>query len=93
MSAEPRGKILLRREVLDLRTICHNAVLAVAKSLDLHGVSVDQQLPTAAVWVDADPVRITQIVDNLLTNGVKYTPEGGRVTLLLENQRDAPCSR
>ena len=38
-------------------------------------------LPSGAVWVEADPVRLAQILTNLLNNAAKYTPKGGHVWL------------
>jgi signal transduction histidine kinase len=35
--------------------------------------------PDHTLWVDADPLRLTQVISNLLNNAVKYTPPGGRI--------------
>jgi two-component system sensor histidine kinase BaeS len=40
--------------------------------------------PAAAVTVDADPVRLQQILGNLVSNAVRHTPSGGTVTITLE---------
>jgi CheY-like chemotaxis protein len=53
------------------------AALRSAGKLDAHRLSVEAR----PVWVDADPVRLEQIVTNLLANAVKYTPAGGNVTV------------
>jgi len=44
--------------------------------------------PDQPLIVEADPVRIDQIIANILTNAIKYTPEGGHVTLKLESEAD-----
>src|SRR5262249_59368153 len=46
-------------------------------------------LPRAPVWVVADPVRMAQVVGNLLHNAVKFTGPGGRVTVKLEADAQA----
>jgi PAS domain S-box-containing protein len=50
--------------------------LAEASSLDLRVV-----LPTAEILVEADPLRLQQMLQNLLSNAIKYTPPGGRVVV------------
>jgi C4-dicarboxylate-specific signal transduction histidine kinase len=51
-----------------------------------HEVSLS--LPTAKVFVQGDATRLEQVVSNLLTNAVKYTEPGGRITVALEGEKD-----
>ena len=46
---------------------------------DAKGVSLSVQEPLANDWLVGDSARIQQVVANLLSNGVKFTPAGGRV--------------
>lgn len=80
------GKVELRKERLDLRVMGRQAVeaarpLVEAKGHDLRVEITDEPLP-----MDADPVRIAQILNNLLANAAKYTDAGGKIELVI--QRD-----
>lgn len=81
MSRIISGKIRLKREAVDLVTILNNVVESVqfsaqAKSIHLN-VSFDPQLRA----LECDPNRVQQIVWNLLTNAIKFSPEGGLVVI------------
>ncbi len=47
-----------------------------ARHLEISGPAASEAVP-----VEADPVRLAQIVANLLTNAAKYTPPGGRIAI------------
>lgn len=75
------GKIRLKREVLDAAVLIQAAVEAVRPIFTERGHKLSVALPPHPLTVDADPVRLQQIVVNLLTNAAKYTEEGGRIWL------------
>ena len=82
------GKIVLHRQPLDLADAVARSVRALRaiSRLEQHDVSVH----SAPIWVDADAVRIEQIIENLLTNALKYTPPGGRIRIgVRRDGRDA----
>ncbi len=79
------GKIVLDRRPVDLAQVVRNTVdtLRNTGQLDRHEC-VTQLEP---VWVNVDPTRIDQVLANLLTNAVKYTPPPGRIEVSVRRQR------
>ena len=73
------GKIVLQRQPLDLAEAATHALSALRTSGRAGGRHLVQR--TNAVWVDADPTRIEQILGNLLGNAVKFTPDDAVITL------------
>jgi signal transduction histidine kinase len=69
------GKIRLDLQRLELADMVRHCLATLAGRTAAHRVLFD----AADVWVDADPVRLEQIVVNLLDNAVKYTPAGGTI--------------
>lgn len=87
------GKVRLNREILDLREVARRAV-EVTRMSDRTGCErLESALPDKPVWIDADPVRIEQVITNLLTNACKYTPPDGEVVLSLSRKGDKAILR
>jgi PAS domain S-box-containing protein len=72
---------LLRSERVSLATIVRNAVETSAPLVQAGRHSLQQELPVEPLWLDGDPVRLSQILANLLNNAAKYTDDGGRIEL------------
>lgn len=78
MSRIVSGKIRLNLQVVGLAEIVASAVGTITPAAQSKGVLLECAVDFVP-WVRADPERLQQILLNLLTNAVKFTPEGGRV--------------
>jgi len=76
-----RGKIKLHKETVDLAEILVNAIETSRPLIDKERHQLNINLPTEALKVEADGVRMAQIITNILNNAAKYTPEGGHIWL------------
>ena len=81
-----RGKVELRREPVELSVLVQRSVQAVQSLIDSHDQQLTVSLPDQPVWLQADPVRMVQVLVNLLTNAAKYTDAGGRIELAAERR-------
>ncbi|QJD79499.1 PAS domain S-box protein [Spirosoma rhododendri] len=78
-----RGRIELRREPIDLTQIVSQAADSMRPVYAAAHRQLHVELPDRTIEMDGDATRLSQVVTNLLTNGVRYTQEGGQVWLSL----------
>ena len=72
------GKLRLDSRPVQLGPVVDAAVEAAQPDAEAKGLRIVKRLPAGTVSVAGDPVRLQQVVGNLLANAVKFTPEGGR---------------
>jgi signal transduction histidine kinase/CheY-like chemotaxis protein len=72
------GKIQLRREPVDVDAVVRGCVAALAERARRRSIALEIGPDSGAV-IEADPVRIEQVINNLLSNAIKYSPVGRRV--------------
>ncbi len=81
-----RGKINLSREPIELPTLIARAVEIVQPLIQERGHQLTTEIPDGTLRVDADPLRLTQALGNVLGNAAKYTERGGRISLGVRRQ-------
>lgn len=72
-------KFNLRKEQVDLHTLVHQSVRTISVFINERNHTLTLSLPTDKVVFEADPVRLEQILVNVLNNAAKYTNPGGRI--------------
>ena len=80
-----RGKLLLHPEAVDAHRLVENALTIVHEDIARKGLDVVTDLGAQEHHLWADPIRIQQVFWNLLNNAVKFTPQGGRITIRTSN--------
>lgn len=76
-----RGKLTLNVERVTLTSVVDAAVEVVRPLLDAKNHTFIVSLPAEVVFIDADPLRLAQIISNLLTNAAKYTDPAGHIEM------------
>jgi signal transduction histidine kinase len=84
MSRITSGKMRLEVQPVDLHAVIHSALESVRLAAEQKAVQLKTVLESIEVPVAADPARLQQIVGNLLSNALKFTPTGGLVEITLK---------
>ncbi|MGQ0764729.1 MAG: ATP-binding protein [Gemmatimonadota bacterium] len=83
-----RGRIELRPECIDLTSVVNNAIETSRPVIDQGRHRLVTDLPAEPVPVVGDPVRLTQVVSNLLNNAARYTNEGGVIEIAVSSDSE-----
>ena len=86
VSRVTRGQIKLERRPTSLQEVAAEAVEQVMPLVTSKEHRLAQAIPAAPVMVQGDRTRLVQVLANLLNNAAKYTPEGGRLDLVLSTE-------
>jgi signal transduction histidine kinase/integral membrane sensor domain MASE1 len=81
-----RGRIELRRETADLAALVAAAADGLQGVLEQGAHRLSIALPESPVVLEVDPVRIEQVVTNLLANAARFTPSGGSIDVTVERE-------
>ncbi len=85
------GKIVLDRRPVDLAQIVGNTVDTLRNTGQLQRHDCITHLES--VWVNVDPTRVDQVIANLLTNAIKYTPPPGRIEVTVRREHEEAVFR
>jgi PAS domain S-box-containing protein len=83
-----QNKIQLKRERLELNALVRATLDDNRRHFEQCGIRVDVGLASAPIHVNADSVRLAQVLTNLLINAMKFTPVGGTTTVSLTSEPD-----
>jgi PAS domain S-box-containing protein len=83
-----RGTLLLRKSAASLAALIDTAVETARPHLEAKRHRLHVELPESPVTLDIDPLRIAQVLGNLLTNAAKYTDPGGEIWLRAQSQAE-----
>jgi CheY-like chemotaxis protein len=80
------GKIELRKQPVELATALANALEVSRSLLDERKHSLSVSLPNEPVFVEADPLRLEQVITNPVNNAARYTPPSGHIDVTVTRQ-------
>jgi PAS domain S-box-containing protein len=80
------GRIELERELVDLRVLVQAALEAERHQIERKQLRVTPSLGESPVRVNGDPLRLQQVIGNLLSNACKYTPANGSIVITLTRE-------
>jgi signal transduction histidine kinase/response regulator RpfG family c-di-GMP phosphodiesterase len=83
------GNLKVEKASCDLNALIEEVHTSLGKKILAGDVNMDIRLPKRPLRIDADIELIRQLLQNLISNAVKFTPAGGRVTVLLEEEASA----
>ena len=75
------GKLEIERQSVPLAQLIETAVAGIRPAADKKRIAIATELPQAVPAVDGDAKRLHQVFGNILSNAVKFTPDGGRVAI------------
>ncbi|MBW4580895.1 MAG: response regulator [Tildeniella nuda ZEHNDER 1965/U140] len=87
-----RGKLRLKCQVLNLVTVVEAAIESVRPMLEVKAIQLESLLDPAVGEIWGDSIRLQQVVWNLLTNAIKFTPTNGRMTVQLSLAQERSLS-
>jgi PAS domain S-box-containing protein len=91
LSRVKQGKIAIQKQAVDLNEVARRAVEATRPQFERREQVLEVSLAPAPLMLQADPVRLEQVVLNLLNNAAKYTESSGCIWLRTQREGDQAC--
>ena len=93
VSRVTQGKVTLQRQPTAVTEFVDHAVETCRELIDARHQQLTLDIPVTPLYVDGDPVRLAQIIGNLLHNAAKYTQAGGAITVSVQRHHDTVVIR
>ena len=92
LSKVEAGKMTIDSIPMNLSSLCNEVVSLFAIKARQRGLVLDYHYTESlSPYIKGDPVRLKQVIVNLVNNAIKFTREGGRVTIDVKHMEDNPC--
>lgn len=83
------GQIVLSRDLIDFKRLVNHIIDRVVFTLDdTENYNIVRKFTSREIFVDIDQDRMTQVIDNLINNAIKYSPDGGQITITIAEEHD-----
>lgn len=87
------GKAMIEPALVDMGPLVQNIVATFLPAADVHKLQLTAEIPSEPLWVFVDDSRMQQVGWNLISNAIKFTPEGGSVGVSLAREGDRAVMR
>jgi PAS domain S-box-containing protein len=87
------GKLAFKKQAIELAGVVRHAVEETQSTIDARGHELMLSLPARPVLVDADRLRLSQVISNLLNNAAKYTATPSQIWLSVQREGDEAIVR
>jgi signal transduction histidine kinase len=87
------GRISISPRPVALDKIIHDAIRSIQEQIDARDHTLRVTVPPDLPEVLADPVRLVQVLTNLISNAYKFTPRGGQISIWAQEQANAAASQ
>lgn len=84
VSLVQQGRMAIEKQPVDPVSLIHSVIVIIQNVADQKGIGIVTEVPGDLPTIYVDPTRIRQVLYNVLSNAVKFTPEGGTITLRTE---------
>lgn len=88
LARQEEGKLSLSFEQVDLKVLAKDTLASLRHVAGARGVKFKEAMPSAPAILDGDPALLRRVVDNLVTNAIKFSPPGGTVEVQISTHRD-----
>lgn len=87
------GKLHIDRQPTDVSEVLRAAIEVVRPNAEQRGLKIEEDFESSNIFISADPARLKQSFWNILSNAIKFTPSGGKITITLSCTEEADAHK